>query len=67
LASVDDGVRLWFDNRQIINEWHAASGQEYQHDVYDVPDGMHTVRVEYYQDTGPARVHVWWSKFKSRL
>jgi hypothetical protein len=61
-ADVDDGVRLWLDDNPIIDEWHPATGARYSGDVYDLGAGMHTIKVEYFQDTGTAWVHVWWQK-----
>jgi hypothetical protein len=61
-ANVDDGVRVWFDNQLIINEWHAATGLEYHGDVNNVTEGQHLIRVEFYQDIGPARAHFWWQQ-----
>jgi hypothetical protein len=60
LAVADDGVRVWLDSNLLIDEWHAASGQQYYRDVFNLGEGLRTVKVEFYQDTGPARVRVWW-------
>ena len=60
-AYVDDGMRIWLDENLIMDEWHPASGQQYNRDV-DLVDGLHTLRVEYYQDTGPAYAHASWQQ-----
>jgi hypothetical protein len=59
-ADVDDGVRLWLDNNLIIDEWHPATGTRYSGDVSQLGAGLHDLKVEYFQDTGPARAHIWW-------
>lgn len=64
-ADVDDGVRLWLDNNPIIDEWHPATGTRYSGDVYDLSAGLHALKVEYFQDTGPARAHVWWQPIQT--
>jgi len=61
-AEADDGVRLWLDDNPILDEWHTASGANYSGDVYNLGEGQHTVKVEYYQDTGNAQVRVWWQQ-----
>jgi hypothetical protein len=61
-AEADDGVRLWLDDNPIMDEWHTASGAKYSGDVYNLGEGQHTVKVEYYQDTGNAQVRVWWQQ-----
>ncbi len=61
-ADVDDGVRIWFDGQRIMDEWHPASGRAYMSDVYNVGEGLHAIKVEYYQDFGPARARVWWQQ-----
>ncbi|MCL6431810.1 MAG: hypothetical protein K6V36_13275 [Anaerolineae bacterium] len=60
-VEVDDGVRLWIDGTLLlIGEWHDSPGAHY---VADCPlGGEHTLRVEYYEHTGQARVRVWWEK-----
>ena len=65
LANVDDGVRLWFDDRPIMDEWHGATGQQYMSDVFNVAEGTHSIRVEFYQDVGPARARVSWQQIAS--
>ena len=44
----DDGVAVWVDGQQIINEWHAASPQVHTADV-SLSAGLHAVRIEYYE------------------
>jgi hypothetical protein len=61
-ATSDDGVRLWLDDRPIIDEWHTATGVRYTGDVYDMGAGQHTIRIEYYEDTGAAQVRVGWQQ-----
>jgi hypothetical protein len=65
LASVDDGVRLWFDDRRIMDEWHEAAGQQHMSDVFDVAEGTHSIRVEFYQDIGPSKARVSWQQIAS--
>lgn len=57
----DDGVRIWLDNDQIINEWHDAMPQTYNVER-TVAAGNHTIRVEYYENIGTAQIQVWWEQ-----
>jgi PA14 domain len=59
-VEADDGVRVWVDDKSVIDEWHSASGSMYSVDVQNLSEGPHTIKVEYYQDAGLARIHVWW-------
>jgi hypothetical protein len=61
-AEADDGVRLWLDDRPVIDEWHTASGVRYTGDVNQMGEGQHAIRVEYYEDTGAAQVRVGWQQ-----
>ena len=61
-AIADDGVRVWLDNQRLINEWHSATGIQYSADVPNLAEGLHTLRVEYYEDTGLAKVRVGWQQ-----
>ena len=58
---VDDGARLWVDDQLIIDSWHDGSAREITAD-HAVVQGTHSLRVEYYENTGEARIQVWWEK-----
>lgn len=57
----DDGVRLWVDNKLIVDEWHDGAPREATADYALAPAG-HTLRVEYYEHGGGALVRLWWEK-----
>ena len=60
----DDGMRLYFDDSLIIDEWHDGSAREATHDMW-VGQGVHNVRVEYYENTGSAVAKVWWEQIST--
>jgi hypothetical protein len=60
-ARSDDGVRVWLDGEPIINEWHDAAGTTYVAERA-LTAGTHTLRVEYYESGGVARIHFWWER-----
>lgn len=49
----DDGVRVFVNGQQYINEWHGATGATYTANV-SLPFGQHNFMVEYYENTGRA-------------
>jgi hypothetical protein len=55
----DDGVRVWVDQDILIDKW-----QDMDYELHYVDgtylQGQRTVRVEYYENTGHARVRFWW-------
>jgi uncharacterized protein YgiM (DUF1202 family) len=62
-VGADDGVRMWIDVTEILNEWHGnpEGYRTYDADVYALTAGNHELKVEYYESTGDARVDVrWW-------
>ncbi len=61
---VDDGARMWVDDQLIIDSWHDGSTREITVD-YALVQGTHSLRVEYYENTGDARIRVWWEKITS--
>jgi len=61
---VDDGVRLWVDETELIDQWHDAAWQTYFGDV-DLSSGNHDIRVEYYEHAGHAVIRVWWEVLPS--
>ena len=58
-ALVDDGVRVWVDDRLVIDAWYDHGVHEVTGDIAIVR-GWHPIRVEYYERGGDARIHVWW-------
>lgn len=57
----DDGVRLFIDDGNVIDEWHDSRGN----DVYTIEkqlDGQHRLRVEYFENSAAARIEFWWQR-----
>ncbi len=61
---VDDGARVWLDDRLILDTWRDGAVREVTTD-YTLVRGAHNLRVEFYERTGEARIHVWWEKVLS--
>ena len=61
-AAADDGVRVWVDNELIIDAWQNQTA-DYTHtaDRY-LSDGLHDLKVEYYESDGSAAIHFNWSR-----
>jgi hypothetical protein len=52
-TTTDDGVRLWVDGNLLIDQWHAQGPTAYSANVA-LAAGSHTVRMEYFENTGNA-------------
>ncbi len=57
-AKADDGVRVWVNDRLIIDAWLPSVGETFVGYVW-LPSGNHTVRVEYLEMGGNASIQVW--------
>ncbi len=53
----DDGIRLWVDDRLVINEWKNQPATTYRAEHY-LTGGDHVLRVEYYERAGVAEVEL---------
>lgn len=54
---VDDGIRLWVDNRLVLDKWE--NGSVRTHSVYlDMNKGKHDVKIEYYENYGDAIIQL---------
>lgn len=51
----DDGVRLWVNNRLLVDRWIDQAATSYSAEI-DLPGGSIPVRVEYYERVGGAEV-----------
>ena len=60
-ALVDDGVRMWVNDRLIIDAWSDHNAVELTAD-YVLAKGTYALKVEYYERIGNARIQVWWEK-----
>jgi len=54
---VDDGVRLWVDNRLVIDEWDDGSVRTMVVDL-EMTKGKHDLKLEFFEREGEARIHL---------
>jgi len=59
-VEADDGVRLWVDGLLLIDQWRDGAGS-HRGDVY-LSEGVHTVRMEMYENAGSAVARMWWAR-----
>ncbi len=62
----DDGVRLYINGTRVLDEWHTADGTV----VYTVDRGLsgtNTLRLDYYDGGGAARVELSWVRLSTTL
>jgi hypothetical protein len=56
-ATSDNGIRVWLDGVRIIDRWGSAGTTRR---TRTVAAGQHTVRIDYWEGTGPASARVSW-------
>jgi hypothetical protein len=54
----DDGARVWVDGQLFIDAWPADPGKTYAAEL-GLSEGIHILKVEYFEKSGEARVHFW--------
>lgn len=57
----DDGVRLWVNGQQIINNWTAHSATENSASITLTAGVKYSIKMEYYESTGDAVAQLSWS------
>jgi hypothetical protein len=62
-AEANDGVRVWLDGHQVIDQWRDGSHQA-ETVFRTVGAGQHTVTVEYYERGGIANLKVGWARIQ---
>jgi len=60
VTTSDDGVRLWMDDKLIIDDWSNHAARDDQATVYFAPHSLHKIRMEYFQDTRDAIARLAW-------
>jgi hypothetical protein len=63
-ASADDGVRIWVDGRAVVDAWFNQALPNTRTGDIILNNGLHEVKVEYYEATGQAAVRVWWDQIQ---
>jgi hypothetical protein len=59
--SSDEGAELWIDGVPVINDWTAHLVREARGTVALTASRAHVIRIDYYEKTGAASVHLSWS------
>jgi hypothetical protein len=57
--TADDGARLYIDGQLVIDEWHDQPSTTY-HVTENLPEGTHTIVMEYYEAYGGAIAKLSW-------
>lgn len=60
-ATVDDGVRIYVDDRLVVDAWRVGPALSVFGDI-TLDTGWHTIRVEYFQEGGVAVIYVRYAK-----
>jgi len=60
-AFSDDGVRVYVDDGTVIDQWTNASNRVL-YGNRSLSSGQHSIRVEYFEDQGDARIAVGWQQ-----
>jgi uncharacterized protein YgiM (DUF1202 family) len=60
-AWVDDGVRVWVDDILVLESWEVGRFRLKQAERH-IGGGTHRVRVEYFENTGDARIELSWER-----
>jgi hypothetical protein len=60
-ATGDDGIRLWIDDKQLVNAWVDQGATEYRGTIDLVAGNTYSLVMEYYENTGDTRAELRWS------
>ena len=64
-ALSDEGVRLWVNDKLVIDRWAAHTATEYTGTFTFAIGQTYDIKVEYYEDTGPAVMKLSWSSLNT--
>ncbi len=59
-TNTDDGVRLWLNDRLLINRWVDQGPTDVFSDPIALEPGFYPLRMEYYENTSGAVAHLFW-------
>ncbi|RYX83817.1 hypothetical protein EON83_12780 [bacterium] len=58
----DDGVRLWVNNQQLINDWTSHPPTTYSGTITLTAGQKYDIKLEFYEETGGASVKLEWQR-----
>jgi len=61
----DDGVRLWVDGKQLVNNWNNHGNTENSGNIDLVAGQTYSLVMEHYDDTGAAVAELRWSSLRT--
>lgn len=63
----DDGVRVWVDDKIVIDHWYDDNGEKAQTGVVKLDAGVFCpIRVQYYENGGSASIKLQWKRNKAK-
>jgi hypothetical protein len=65
-TSSDDGVRLWVDHRQLINNWHDHAATTDRGSIRLAAGQRYDIKMEFYENRGLAVAQLFWSSSSTR-
>ncbi len=57
----DDGVRLWVDHKQVVNQWVDQPRTEKKGTISLIAGQRYPIRIDYYENRGDAVMSLLWS------
>jgi len=66
-ATTDDGVRLWVNGNELINQWPATAAGTYSNTVTLNAQELYNIELDYFHGTGSAAVELAWSSHSTPL
>jgi hypothetical protein len=60
-TNTDDGVRLWVNGQQLVNDWQDHSTAENQGKIFLEAGKKYDIKLEYYEHGGDATAQLLWS------
>ncbi len=58
----DDGVRLWVNNRLLVDKWFDQYGNTWTGEIQLVAGQRYDIRMDMYERGGGAEAHLWWRR-----
>lgn len=60
IARSDDGIRVWIDDRLVVNDWYARAPAESRFTLPVDAGHWHRIRIDYFEAKGGATINLSW-------
>ena len=61
-AKVDDGIRIWVNNKLIVNSWQLNDSRDFSGTIFLEAGHLYDLRIDYFNDMLEGEIYLYWQR-----